>query len=73
MNTTRNIAITIMFLLSFFIFTSDICCLALEGRVLEETTCESDAQCHDLVECRRTGQVGVCNSGKCWCHYPPFQ
>jgi hypothetical protein len=50
----------------------DMCSLALEGRVLVgKSSCESDAQCHESISCRRNGQFGTCISGRCWCYYPP--
>ncbi|GAU38914.1 hypothetical protein TSUD_119800 [Trifolium subterraneum] len=66
MNTTRNIAITMIFLLSFFIFTTDMC-MAIEGRGLTgKFPCKSDKDCH----CGG-GDTGRCLAKQCWCFSPP--
>ncbi|WJX30912.1 hypothetical protein P8452_19400 [Trifolium repens] len=63
---TRNIAITTIFLLSFFIFTSDMC-MAIEGRgLIGKFPCKKDGDCH----CTR-GESGRCLAKNCWCFSPP--
>ncbi|KEH33259.1 Nodule Cysteine-Rich (NCR) secreted peptide-like protein [Medicago truncatula] len=67
MNTTRNFAITMIFLLAFFMLTSDTC-LALDRKrpIGKKFPCKADKDCG----CGN-GERPECLGGQCWCFSPP--
>ncbi|CAL5206543.1 unnamed protein product [Lathyrus oleraceus] len=68
MAATKVPAFTVIFLLAFFILTSDMC-IKLEGRRVDGTQpCKYDADCQPGCP---SGQKGCCIRGRCWCYSPP--
>ncbi|CAL5187217.1 unnamed protein product [Lathyrus oleraceus] len=67
MGNTKISALTMLFLLAFFTFASDMC-MKSEGKGFGEMkTCKIDKECESYCV---TGN-GVCDLGWCWCFRPP--
>ncbi|CAL5187216.1 unnamed protein product [Lathyrus oleraceus] len=67
MDNTKIYALTMLFLLAFFTFASDMC-MKSEGKWLDEKKpCKTDKQCqsHCVIG------YGKCDLGRCWCFVPP--